>query len=420
MTNLYRSPLSVQKVIKKHLPRSFSSVLDPAVGDGALITCLPEKNKAKITCVDIIKERVDAVSKLQFLKSKDANCINADFLKIEFDTTFDLILMNPPFLGKKSDFVTFEGRRIPIEVAFVFKALSHANTVSKIIFVLPNTLISNDLYSWARDRLLDETEITHVYELASFSFSGVESKFHILICKKTKSTQTRSIKLIDLNNHHVTLRKSDLKLTNRLDYQYWANKFNLDSIRESQQWKFTKLISLAAISRGIYKSKDTDLHDIHITDNTGFHWTSRKTKILPGPSHSNYNALKGDILVRRVGRNCHRTFGLSPSIGGALSDCVIKIKPNQKNHKPAILISLRILSDLFPSLIINGTGAQYISKRRLNEVPVFLDIFNHLPFSPDQYLSAMKNNQQHIISQFESIAIDIVKSKNKKAKQHIN
>lgn len=65
--------------------------LEPSAGTGILADHLAKWTHAKITCVELNKEKCDA------LIAKQYNTIHGDFLNIEFKEKFNFIIAAPPF-----------------------------------------------------------------------------------------------------------------------------------------------------------------------------------------------------------------------------------------------------------------------------------------------------------------------------------
>src|SRR5690554_5604420 len=127
----YPTPPHIVDVVRKHSPRSVNSVLEPAVGEGALLDIFPHTlDASNLTLIDISKDRLNSLKK----EFKGAKFVHSDFFEwaSKRKKTFDLVVTNPPFSGKSSDWIEYEGKQVPIEVGFIdlcFRLLSHNGTL---------------------------------------------------------------------------------------------------------------------------------------------------------------------------------------------------------------------------------------------------------------------------------------------------
>jgi len=109
------TPLDIvdQFISAKTKGKYFDRVLDPCVGDGALLTSL-ENNFDSLTIIDIDSEKLKNFRDSNFIKYE------GDFLDIELSEKFDLILCNPPFNNKSVS-------GLSIEEKFLSKCLNLIN-----------------------------------------------------------------------------------------------------------------------------------------------------------------------------------------------------------------------------------------------------------------------------------------------------
>lgn len=69
------TPSFIVEIIRKHVPKTARTVLEPAVGEGALLSTF-EKRNYQYTLIDIDKSRLDALS----TRLKSHSLIHADFI----------------------------------------------------------------------------------------------------------------------------------------------------------------------------------------------------------------------------------------------------------------------------------------------------------------------------------------------------
>src|SRR5438045_3336714 len=110
---------------------------------------------------------------------------------------------------------------------------------------------------------------------------------------------------------------------------------------------------------------------IHTTNyKSGFWVTGRYTGHLKRVS-TDRGVRRNDIIVKRVGRECSKTFGVvADAVGYATSDCVVIIRSHAPADRLKLLFALRTVygSDISASLLERGTGAPYLTVAELPDV----------------------------------------------------
>lgn len=102
------------------------NVLEPSAGTGGIAEIIREKcPKAKIDCVEYLS--VNA----KILDEKGFNVIHEDFLKLNTNKKYDIIVMNPPFDG-----TTY--------IDHIYKAYQLLRDYGKLVSVIPNTIHRSD------------------------------------------------------------------------------------------------------------------------------------------------------------------------------------------------------------------------------------------------------------------------------------
>ena len=120
-------PSIIQFILKqKYMPKDKSvSILEPSSGEGNFVNALRNYGYNNIVFYDIDN------------KYKKTGTIIKDFLKIETDKKFDLIIGNPPFTSVKLSNSYYGERKTKfktrfIEMLFLEKSLKGENFVNKI------------------------------------------------------------------------------------------------------------------------------------------------------------------------------------------------------------------------------------------------------------------------------------------------
>ncbi|RZL46798.1 MAG: hypothetical protein EOP00_13895, partial [Pedobacter sp.] len=345
--------------------------------------------------------------------------INVDFLEWAESKNgkFDLILMNPPFNLKKTHFIKneyteFINKNVPLELAFLLSSLNLLEDDGTLLAILPASIISGISTTWFRKALLTKGYIRVIHELPEFSFPYLGSR--VYICVLTKTFYKKPIALLNhslVNPHKLNLKQKNILNPFRLDYGYyeginWLNKI----IKYNQSLTWDTIGSKFSVMRGSLKSPDGARNGLHTTDYINGFWSSTSKESLSGAK--NYDCSNEDILIKRVGRNCSKSFGVLESNNKLkCSDCLLIIKTQTKTTRNKILFALRVIyNSKFGNLIIErGTGASFISSQTLKSLKLPTNLSELFPVYYKIYSRAIKKSslsEMLIIEQEVRIILD--------------
>ncbi len=368
----------------RHAPRRFASVLEPSAGNGALISQLRdriESNSATVTAVDINASRLNQVRGR--LKNVPVDLIHADFLQWSANfhvPKFDLIVTNPPFLGKRNFSVPIcptnetgagcgGGRRVPLEVAFLLRCIRLLKEGGRLLSVLPASIISSDRAVWLRKLIQEVGNVRFVHELAKGSFPRLEARTYLFVFDKSIDRRT-----IRLQNHDLT-RPANLLLPwreaaegRRLDFGFHQAAQAMEAMRERPRFKWQRITEIADVIRGDVESPISDRATVHTNSALPCFWNGALTTVGRVNRQSGRAVQSGDLLLSRVGRNCTFTLGASRGMEGRrCSDCVILIRPQRAPESLRILLALRVVlrCEVLRKLLERGTGASYVTVQDL-------------------------------------------------------
>ncbi|GGB86421.1 hypothetical protein GCM10011352_10410 [Marinobacterium zhoushanense] len=380
------TPDHLVSIIRKHLPKRITSILEPSVGNGALIHTLPDHRKSlcSITAIDQNGNCIDYISNEFDNKFKNVNFLRAEFLswyeenKELYKDTYDLVLMNPPFSAKLKSWIYFDGSKQPIELAFLKAAIQLCKSGGSIIAIVPKSIISSEnkhSHSF-RSSLINQYSVEYVYELESFDFPSIEGQFYILVIKKSQNS--RSMALIGSENDRIILKKNFLKNSNyRLDFSYHDSTRIYNSIVSRMELPLTKIHDLFDIYRGSSNLPFKNSMILHTSSYKDGHWNHENSSIANKNSAYVY-ANKNDLILKRVGRNCVLTFGIYLlERRQIISDCILILRSKGIVDPIEALFSIRSIyaNSLGRKLLQKGTGAQYITINSLGEllIPIGVD-----------------------------------------------
>jgi hypothetical protein len=133
----------------------------------------------------------------------------------------------------------------------------------------------------------------------------------------------------------------------RLDFGHHQANHILDALLQHERFGWQQLQDVADIFRGDVSSPEGPRRAVHTTDFRNGFWR-RSDRHKPARTQGGDRRVRrGDLLVTRVGRNCHSTFGRPVSLRGmSCSDCVFLIRPKKPGSATKILFALRALFEL--------------------------------------------------------------------------
>jgi len=416
----YDTPAEVAKALARHAPRSIETLLDPAVGNGALLDPILNRLSASpkhVVCIDSNKDLLVGLrGRLEERLGRSLRLINADFLEWSSPSNMryrrlciDCIVMNPPFMGRKNglvkvdlsaDFPKIGGAShfAPIEVAFVLRAARLLRPGGRLLAVVPLSVVASITTRWAREFLLRVGAVRYVHELPRFTFRDVEARTYLFIFERSRGSGT-----IVLCNHDLARPKRLLVTSGetlqetRFDYSFHRAFIWYTSVAGSfPQLTWTKVADVATIYRGSVDAVARGggvLHTCHYKD--GF-WRSPKNIGRFRRERSPMGVRKGDLLVKRVGRDCGRSIGkVTGHQGLACSDCILIIRPKVRTLSARLLFALRVVlawSGGSP-LIQRTTGASYLTAHDLSWLSIPLGLADHFSQEYADYTSAAAERQ---------------------------
>ena len=267
----YFTPRDVADGLAQLVPESATSILDPSAGVGDLLISIAPRlsSNASFVCVEKSPHRLkELAANLRHLGNR-VKVIQDDFLKWDASSEacdisrFDCITMNPPFSAKRSTWVASPKlaqkavfsqlfpEKMPIEVAFVVKAISFLRAGGKLISIVPGSVVAGSAFQYLRDALQRVGRISLVHELPPFSFRGIESTFYVLAFHNERRTRR-----LNILNHSWNMPER-LRLSHsasegmRLDFGYLIARQRLASIVLATRalcWK--PLDQIAGVTRG--------------------------------------------------------------------------------------------------------------------------------------------------------------------------
>jgi tRNA1(Val) A37 N6-methylase TrmN6 len=417
------TPKAIGEALSAFLPKSCSSILEPAVGAGDLLLPILEatnKPPKSIICLDIHLRAIEqAKRKLPVEFRNRTEFIVKNFLswfKAEGDKyrgKIDCVVMNPPFAGRPekgvSSVVDPSGNKIPIEWAFMEATMELLREGGRMLAVVPASIISSPSYGRMRMKILHHGTIRIVHELPHHTFQGVESKMYLLVWDKVKSRDKIVLMNHDLKTPEILkVSKAEILREGRFDFSFHSTKKTLCQMkRRNSELAWKPLSSIATLVRGKIQTPPSSV--LHSTNCNSGDWTpptrkhASKYKNMP-------SAKTGDILIKRVSRSCLDSFGVYNGRTAPLSDCVISIRPRKGVDRSALLFGLRTMfaEGRFNDILSRGTGCSYISILELREFEIPLNLFKKNPEMGKRYNAALKSKEISTLKKIENEALALL------------
>ncbi|MCY9864279.1 N-6 DNA methylase [Vibrio coralliirubri] len=353
------------------------SVIDLGVGEGSLLKSLKNKYSNLVTIgVDIDNVNVD--------KLRDQNIFNAvhclDSTKPETTSKiisqhgkFDLVVGNPPY--SKIDFQEIYQEqfkelslyqnsnlsKINTDIIFLLNGLSLLKKDGVLIYILPDSFASNNFYKQIREYIWNNYNVRALIEVPERSFLATEAKTHILVVSRGKSSDYIEVSKLNCDKY---IKLSKAQFSERCDFSYHNKPFPINSTK-------LKSLNLKLIRGNRSKSflLENNVNFIHTTCFKSFPSVIKnETTELSGAVY----AVKGDILIARVGSRVVGKYVLVESKKIYVSDCVIIIRCLDEKTRKKVISSLA--TDFIKnwiSSIRKGVGAKHITIKDLHELPIY-------------------------------------------------
>ncbi len=415
----YDTPAAVASQLAKYFPNTnVRTVLDPSVGSGALLKPLLNrlgKHRAQVYCVDIDPVAIEQVRQSFSSALPKTIFSNMDFVEWSYSVNvhFDCIVMNPPFSGAKSKLKRFrfsdpiwklEGieRFLPVEAVFLCRSVELLRNGGRILAILPASIIMSSTLQWLRRQLLEIGSIRIVHELPPRTFSGVESRMYLFVFEKGPTRDTIALLNHDLDQpEKLSVDVKAPTTLERFDFGFHRACVTLKSILARKEFGWRRLAEIAQVLRGDRRSPDGKSDAVHTWDFDGTFWLGSPRMSRLNTDSNSVLIMRGDLLVRRVGRGCSKSFGLAGALSGIrCTDCVLIVRPKGGCDPVKLLFGLRSLLEMpgFQSLIERGAGASYISQRTLSQLLVPTLLWQEFPRSFACFSLGLKDRSTKRIS----------------------
>lgn len=266
-TAAYYTRQDICYAIVSNLPdaKKFSSIsiLEPSIGVGNFLPSIIEKysevSNVTIDVVDINPMSIELLKEmLKHMYIPDnfhINFIEGDFLLLNFDKKYDIVIGNPPYmkLTKEKELASrYKANAINkdtnnIFAFFVEKSLSLGNYVSLIV---PKSIINAPEFNKTRE-VMNSYSITHLIDFGEKAFKGVKIET-VSFAINTKKKSDDTIVISYINNGIRKLKQSYITDSS---FPYWLLYRNeeFDSIADSMVFGIFKSYRDRVITKSVTK-----------------------------------------------------------------------------------------------------------------------------------------------------------------------
>lgn len=189
----YTPQATAELMVRLAAPKPGQRILEPAAGHGVFLDALLNYG---IPAADITAWEIDPAVVAELKRNFPGVKIEQRDALLERSTLdFDLIIGNPPYLNKQSEYIrthkselkALYGRSIGSSetyAMFCALALDLLSESGKIAFLLSDTIRSLKSHERLRKRIIDEAPLTHLVSCPDNLFPNASVSTAILICDK--------------------------------------------------------------------------------------------------------------------------------------------------------------------------------------------------------------------------------------------
>ncbi|HFP6458148.1 TPA: N-6 DNA methylase [Klebsiella pneumoniae] len=373
----YYTNRDVAELLISSLPSDeASTIIDLSAGEGSLLmTAALKYDNAKLYGIDIDDENC---RKLDLLQNTTSICLDAthsaSFDKIKAqNSTYGIVIGNPPFYTAEHTAYTrflfkewalnHKTKYYRAEVLFLMLSLKLLDRDSCCGIVVPDTIFSSEKYKPLREKITSLFKYIDVIELDNKAFLGTEARTHILTVSNKKSISPSITTRSSKKNKAIRLKKEEF--IERADHQYNSFKYNNNE-------KTIETSGIKVMRGNISKTKKTQLHDAIIHSSSFYNdFSLFENNNDSAENGSAVQAVKGDVVVPRVGTRCLGKVGIIRNGSFSITDCVFVIKASEYECGEMVAAALKSKFGVdWIKSISKGIGAQYITLNDIKKLPL--------------------------------------------------
>ncbi|GAB3023525.1 N-6 DNA methylase [Bowmanella dokdonensis] len=363
-------------LVGRLLSESPQIAVDLGFGDGELLFAARRRwHEINLVGVDIDPKNVLKANQAKIISAIEFDGFNPSLPEIiqERFGNINLLISNPPYFPKDNDKSTREiikkagmsqcipatCKKIPAELIFLAQNIAMLSKSGEIGIILPAGVISGERWKGVREFLFSELKVNNLIQLPSDSFINTDAQTFILTLSKEKSR--RDFITLSHATHSSTLNVKINDAINRADFLYYSSFLNNVCEQNLNEESFS-------ILRGSLSHTFLRKHVAEYLHTTDLPSKPSSLNLTNSPISNANNAIKGDILLARVGRRCLGKVAIVESGSIPVSDCVIIVRAKsdeERNQIWRILSAPKSRMTLYNRSL--GVGAKYITHSIVKE-----------------------------------------------------
>lgn len=292
--------------------------LELSAGEGALISAILDKHpRLSVTAVDIDYKNV-LILKEQF-PGIEVICGDSTVPKVYesiHDESYDIALCNPPFKNIPSSEFTdslvnemtgniYKSKNIRAEIVFLLVNLKKLKFSGELAIILPDMFLTSLQYSWLRKFLVNNVKVIKIIECEHNSFRKTEAKTHIYHLIKKDPDENSLINF---------LAKGEQFKLSAVEFISIQKNYNVSHDFDN----------LFLLFRGNLSGKECRLRGLPYFHTTSFVVETYLSDEIMDQSEK--YAVKGDILIARVGTRVIGKTTVFNSGPALVSDCIFCLR----------------------------------------------------------------------------------------------
>jgi len=187
------------------------SILEPSCGTCEIVQVLDELlENASFNCYELNQDIFQSISKLQF-KNKTL-LTKCDFIKVNDDILYDLVIGNPPYFVCKKELIPKQYKkhisgRPNMFGLFILHSLSKLKKNGILAFIVPKSFFNTIYYASIRNFIRETCVILNIKDYKNNNdFLDTEQSTFGLVLKKIKDVEEKDNKFLELNDCDYSLR----------------------------------------------------------------------------------------------------------------------------------------------------------------------------------------------------------------------
>lgn len=241
--------------------KHITKVLEPAYGLGIFSRII---NKSKTTPIDAYEIDSKIFSYAASECPNGVNLCNEDYFKSKWDSKYDAIICNPPYLKfhdyDNVNYISDVNKHLKTRLSgftnlyslFLLKSIAQLQDNGRLAYIIPSEFLNADYGVEVKRELLKSNTLKHIIiiDFTKCAFENAITTACIILCEKTDSPTVRFSTLTNINNLNDCLHKYVEYNIKELEIETKWKKY----YEKNNSTKYNNLVpfsNFARVSRGI-------------------------------------------------------------------------------------------------------------------------------------------------------------------------